>query len=83
MKVQDKQVYDKLFISIDNIRSQSKLKLIDKDKLRFRVEIKLDSRLLETTEPLDLSITKNIKFIEKEISKEMEKQIKQLLKIFP
>ncbi|MEH6994774.1 Ger(x)C family spore germination protein [Neobacillus drentensis] len=78
----NREVYDKLFISIDNIRSQSKIKLIDKEKLRFRVDVTLDSRLLEATEPLDLTTTKNIKFIEKKVNKEMEKQIKQLLEYF-
>lgn len=78
----DKKVYNKLFISIDNIRSYSKIKLIDKKKLRFLVEVKMDSRLLETTEPLDLTTTKNIKFIENEINLEMERQIKQLLEYF-
>ncbi|MEH7013037.1 Ger(x)C family spore germination C-terminal domain-containing protein [Neobacillus niacini] len=78
----NKQIYDKLFISIDNIRSKSKIKLIDMEKLRFRVDINLDSRLLETTEPIDLTTTKNIRFIEKEINKEMENQIKQMLEFF-
>jgi spore germination protein len=79
---ESKEVYDKLFISIDSIRSNAKIKLIDKKKLHFRVEVHLDSRLLETTEPLDLSTSNNIKFIEKIINKEMEKQIKQLLEYF-
>jgi spore germination protein len=78
----DREVYNKLFVSIDNIRSQSKIKLMDKEKRHFSVEVELDSRLLETTEPLDLSATKNIKFIEKEVNREMEKQIKSLLKYF-
>ncbi len=78
----DREVYNKLFVSVDNIRSQSKIKLMDKEKRHFSVEVELDSRLLETTEPLDLSATKNIKFIEKEINREMEKQIKSLLKYF-
>jgi spore germination protein len=42
----DRKVYNKLFVSIDNIRSQAKIKLIDKKKIRFRVDIKLYSRLL-------------------------------------
>lgn len=78
----DRKVYNKLFISIDNIRSQSKIQLIDKEKLHFSVDVKLDSRLLEATEPLDLAPTKNIKFIEKETNKEMERQILNLLKFF-
>lgn len=78
----DRKVYNKLFMSIDNIRSKSKIKLIDKNKIRFRIDVELDSRLLETTEPLDLSVPENIKFIEKEINREMEKQLLDLLKYF-
>ncbi|MFP7297975.1 Ger(x)C family spore germination protein [Neobacillus niacini] len=78
----NKKVYNKLFISIDNIRSKSTIKLMDKKTPHFRIDVKLDSRLLEATEPLDLSTTGNIKFIEKEINREMEKQIMDLLQYF-
>ncbi|WP_026576620.1 Ger(x)C family spore germination protein [Bacillus sp. UNC438CL73TsuS30] len=68
-------VYNKLFIDIDNIRSHSKIKLVDKKSLRFKVEVKLSSRLLETTEPIDFSNPAAVKFIEKEINKKMKKEI--------
>jgi spore germination protein len=76
------EIYNKLFISIDNLRSNTKIHLINKKNLTFKVEVKMDSRLLETTNYLDLGKPANMKFIEKKINKEMESQIKKLLLFF-
>lgn len=76
------QIYNKLFISIDNLRSNTKIDLINKKNLVFNVQVKMDSRLLETTNYLDLGKPANMKFIEKKINKEMESQIKKLLLYF-
>ncbi|MEH7354428.1 Ger(x)C family spore germination protein [Neobacillus drentensis] len=75
-------VYNKFYLNIDDIHSNTKIKLVDKKNLRFKVEIKIDSRLLEATEILDLSNPANIKFIEKVVNKKMEKEIKDLLIFF-
>jgi spore germination protein len=72
-------LYNKIYLTIDNIRSKSKIKLIDKQNLKFKVEIKLDSRLLEMTEPLDLSKPATVKLLEKKMNKAMEKQVEDLL----
>jgi spore germination protein len=72
-------LYNKIYLTIDNIRSKSKIKLIDKQNLKFKVEIKLDSRLLEMTEPLDLAKPTTVKLLEKKINKAMEKQVEDLL----
>ncbi|MFK9093329.1 Ger(x)C family spore germination protein [Bacillus salipaludis] len=77
-----RSVYNKFFINIDNIHSNTKIKLVDKKDLRFKVEIKLESRLLEATEILNLSNPANIKYIEKVVNKEMEREIKSLLIYF-
>ncbi|WHX98969.1 Ger(x)C family spore germination protein [Neobacillus sp. DY30] len=76
------QIYNKLFISIDNLRSNTKIDLVDKKNLAFKVKIKMDSRLLETTNYLDLGKPANMKFIEKKINKEMEYQVRKLLLFF-
>nr|WP_263326029.1 Ger(x)C family spore germination protein [Neobacillus sp. Marseille-Q6967] len=76
------QVYNKLFISIDNIRSNTQIDLVDKKNLLFQVKVTMDSRLLETTNYLDLSKPENMKYLEKQINKEMETQIKNLLLFF-
>lgn len=71
--------YHKIYLTIDNIRSKSKIKLIDKKTLRFKVEIKLDSRLLEMTEPLDLTKPDTVKLLEGKMNKTMEKEVEELL----
>lgn len=76
------EIYNKLFISIDNLRSNTKIDLVDKKNLVFDIQVKMDSRLLETTNYLDLGKPANMKFIEKKINKEMESQIKKLLVFF-
>jgi spore germination protein len=76
------EIYNKLFISLDTLRSNTKIKLVDKKNLRFKVEVEMDSRLLETTNYLELSEPANMKFIEKKVNKEMEGQIKKLLLFF-
>lgn len=75
-------VYNKLYLNIDNIRSHTNIKLVDKKNLRFRIKIKFASRLLESTEPLELTSPKHIKFIEKQIDKNMEKEMHDLLVYF-
>jgi spore germination protein len=76
------EVYNKLFINIDNLRSNTKIDLVDKKNLAFNIQVEMDSRLLETTNYLDLGKPANMKFIEKKINKEMESQIKKLLVFF-
>jgi spore germination protein len=76
------EIYNKLFISIDNLRSNTQIELVDKKNLTFKVRVKMDSRLLETTNYLDLGQPANMKFIEKKINKEMESQVKRLLLFF-
>ncbi|MEO2076505.1 MAG: Ger(x)C family spore germination protein [Bacillus sp. (in: firmicutes)] len=71
--------YHKIYLTIDNIRSKSKIKLIDKKNLRFKVEINLDSRLLEMTEPLDLTKPDTVKLLEGKMNKSMEKEVEELL----
>ncbi|MBO0958288.1 Ger(x)C family spore germination protein [Neobacillus sp. MM2021_6] len=77
-----RNVYNKLYIDVDNIRSHAKIKLMDKKNLKFKVEVELASRLLESTEPLDLSKPGAIKFIEKKLNTAMEKEMKQMVVYF-
>ncbi|MGG3470154.1 Ger(x)C family spore germination C-terminal domain-containing protein [Neobacillus pocheonensis] len=77
-----RNVYNKLFIDVDNIHSQAKLRLLDMKRLKFKVEVKLDSRLLESTEPLDVSNPASVKFIEKKLNQAMEKDIIELMTYF-
>jgi spore germination protein len=75
----DKPIYNRIFITIDNIRSKTKIKLVDKKNLRFKVEVNLDSRILEMNEALDLAKPSSVKFLEKKIDKAMKKNVENLL----
>jgi spore germination protein len=74
-----KPIYSKIYVTIDNIRSKTKIKLIDKKNLRFEVEVSLKSRLLETTQALDLGKPASIKLLEKKFDDVMSKKIEGLL----
>jgi spore germination protein len=69
----------KMIASLDSIRSRSKIKLINKEKLEYEVDIKLNGRMLEINSPIDLGNPKNMKLIEKEITKSMKKDIEKLI----
>ncbi|MEH7500486.1 Ger(x)C family spore germination protein [Neobacillus drentensis] len=74
-----KPIFSKIYVSIDNIRSKTKIKLIDKKNLRFRVNVELDSRVLEMTEALDLGKPASVKLLEKKFDQSMKKKIEGLL----
>jgi spore germination protein len=66
-------------ISLDTINSSSDLKLVNKKKLEFDVNIKLQARLLDINSDIDLTKPHNLKLFEKEVSNEMEKHVKKLI----
>ena len=70
---------NKTVASLDSIRSRSNIKLINKEKLEYEIEIKLSGRMLEINSPIDIGNPKNMKLIEKEIKKSMKKDIEQLI----
>lgn len=75
----NKPIFSKIYLTIENIRSNTKIKLVDKKNLRFRVDVKLDSRLLEMTQALELGKPASVNFLEKKFDKSMEKKIEDLL----
>ncbi|QIZ09614.1 Ger(x)C family spore germination protein [Priestia megaterium] len=74
-----KPIFSKIYVSIDNIRSKTKIEIVDKKNLRFRVDVDLDSRVLEMTEALDLGKPTSVKFLEKKLDESMKKKIESLL----
>jgi spore germination protein len=70
---------NKTVASIDSLVSSSDIKLINKEKVAFDIDIKLTGRLLEITSKTDLGKPENIKLIEKEITKSMTKEIEELI----
>ncbi|MDR7239518.1 Ger(x)C family spore germination protein [Neobacillus drentensis] len=74
-----KPIFSKIYVSIDNIQSKTKIELVDKKNLRFRVDVDLDSRVLEMTEALDLGKPASVKFLENKLDTSMKKRIEGLL----
>ncbi|NWQ43812.1 Ger(x)C family spore germination protein [Bacillus sp. EB106-08-02-XG196] len=70
---------NKTVASIDSLDSSNNIKLINKEKVEFDLDIKLTARLLEITSQIDLGKPENIKLIEKEISKSMKEEIEKLI----
>jgi spore germination protein len=66
-------------ISLDTINSHSDLKLVNKRKLEFDVNIKLKARLLDINSNIDLSKPHNLKLFEKEVSNEMKRHVEKLI----
>ncbi|MEH6995856.1 Ger(x)C family spore germination C-terminal domain-containing protein, partial [Neobacillus drentensis] len=69
----------KTVAALDSIESNSSIKLINKDKPEFDIDIKLSARLLEITSSIDIGNPQNMKLIEKEIEKSMKKDIEKLI----
>lgn len=69
-----------IYMNHDQIRSEAKIKLVDPKNLKFTVDIKLDTRLLEVSQDLAVSDRKVIKKLEKYVSKNIEQQLVDLLK---
>ncbi|WHZ00615.1 Ger(x)C family spore germination C-terminal domain-containing protein [Neobacillus sp. YX16] len=69
----------KTVAALDSIESNSNIKLINKDKPEFDIDIKLSARLLEITSSIDIGNPQNMKLIETEIGKSMKKDIEKLI----
>lgn len=73
---------NKIVVSLDSIGSSSDIKLINKEKVEFDLNVNLTARLLEITSQISLGNPENIKLIEKEINKTMKKEIEKLIAYF-
>ncbi|WP_144547281.1 Ger(x)C family spore germination protein [Bacillus sp. X1(2014)] len=74
-----KPIFSKIYVTVDNIRSKTKIKLVDKKNLRFTVNVTLDSRVLEMTQALDLGKPASIKLLERKFDHAMKKKMDELL----
>lgn len=74
-----KPIFSKIYVTVDNIRSKTKIKLVDKKNLRFSVNVNLDSRVLEMTQALDLGKPASIKLLESKFDHAMKKKMEELL----
>ncbi|RIW35029.1 hypothetical protein D3H55_08245 [Bacillus salacetis] len=66
-------------ITLDNIKNSYKIKLKDKQKPSYEIKLKLESRILEMTVPLNLSEAPVLRKLEEEIEKSLEKKGMEVL----
>jgi spore germination protein len=74
------QKKEPLFITIDDIVSSKKIRLKDRKKVHFSVDIKLKSRILEVSRDMDLGNPVVIKALEKETASKIKQETETLLK---
>ncbi|RTE10101.1 Ger(x)C family spore germination protein [Paenibacillus whitsoniae] len=68
----------KLRVVVENIQSNSKIKLISQMPLKFRVEVKMQGIITETSAQLDLGKAEVIAVLEEAISKKAEADVQHL-----
>jgi spore germination protein len=81
-KLKSTSLNKKTVAALDSIRSSSEIKLTNKENLKFDINIKIRARLIDITSKINLGNPKNIALIEKEISKNMKREIEELLSYF-
>ncbi|MDZ5473119.1 Ger(x)C family spore germination protein [Bacillus sp. 31A1R] len=73
---------EKLILTVDNINSNRKIKLLDKEKPKFSVEVNLETRVLEISENVDLGNPEVVKILKKITEKEIKKEMSNLIAHF-
>ncbi|WP_421378700.1 Ger(x)C family spore germination protein [Bacillus salacetis] len=77
---QEEDKDEKIHITMDNIKNSYEINLIDKNKPSFEIKLKLESRILEMSLPLNLSEATVLNKLEEELEKAMEKKGMEILK---
>lgn len=70
---------DQLAVVLDTINSSSDLKLLSKEKLEFELKIKLNSRLLEVNQTIDLKNPKTLKLLEDKMQAKIKEEVESLV----
>lgn len=70
---------EKVFVSLDHLKSNTHIKLMDKEKPTFNIKAKVVTRMQEITVDYDLGNPEALKSIEEAISVEMGKKLKEVI----
>lgn len=70
---------NKVYMMIDSIKSSYKIQTEKKERASFKVELNIESRILEMSEELKLSKPKALQLVEEEVENYIEKNIKDTL----
>ncbi len=74
------EIPKKININIDNIRSTSKIELVNKEKPEFDINIKLTLNIQEISEEIDLNKPETMKILTKLINEAFEKESNTLIR---
>jgi spore germination protein len=70
---------DELAVVMDTIHSNSDINLLNKEKLEFEMKIKLQTRLLEINQSLDIKDPNSLKLMQKKLSDKVKSDIAKLI----
>ncbi len=74
----DEQPKEDLYLTLDEIRSSADISLEDKKQLHYQVNVDLEARLMESSEPIKIDSDKVLNLLETEMSRKFEEQYEQL-----
>ncbi|WP_157842715.1 MULTISPECIES: Ger(x)C family spore germination protein [Bacillus] len=70
---------ERMYLSLEHLRSNVKVKLVEEAVPSFEVTIKIDTRILEISENYDIGKPEGVKLLEKEISKDIAKHTEEII----
>lgn len=71
--------HKQLAVALDTVFSKPKMELINKENLEFNLNLKINARIQEINANIDLKSPKTIHLLEKEIARQMEKDITKII----
>ncbi|GAA0470904.1 spore germination protein GerSC [Alkalibacillus silvisoli] len=74
------QEEEQMFLTIDQITSDTTIDLKDKDAINFMVEISMDARVIELSQRINLDNPEAIKLIQEAVEKKLESNLKEVVK---
>lgn len=73
---------EQMFVTFNDIKSKSKIKLTSPESLKFNVNISLEGRILEISEDLQIQDPNVMKLLEEEFASLIEEDIQSVVEIF-
>ncbi|KGX83283.1 Ger(x)C family spore germination protein [Pontibacillus marinus] len=70
-----------VYITMDEIRSKSNITLTDPNALKYKVDIRLSTRIIEISEDIKLQERKVLKLMEEQLSKQLEENLKEFTEL--
>ncbi len=72
---------DHVFVTMDEIRSDSEIKLMNPEELKYEVEISLETRIMEISEDIKLQEPKALKTMEDQLSDSIKQNVYSFIEV--